>query len=303
MLSGKLAVDWNKIVKLSVDPTKIPDEVMTKGLSWTQHGKPTLFGPGKTEHDTLNQWRQTHRRQELEYDLAGVITRAFANNSGCTIPSQKLFPQVLSIVHRFSTDKVELKGNSDIRDVFANPYFGWAVQNIIDAIQPATSTGAEPEVPIYERGRGPGSTSEVDFWTAREVKETEHSHVNYVVADTKKWEQSAAYYLDSKNLVQSFVKNEGLGFAIKYHYQGEPHEYTPDFLVRLQKDAQQLGTLILETKGFDPKEDYKIVAAERWVNAVNHDGKYGRWAYRMTHDPSVVPFLLEDATKELERAH
>jgi type III restriction enzyme len=181
------------------------------------------------------------------------------------------------------------------------PYYGWARNNILDAIQPADVEGELPEKPIYERGRGPGSTSDVDFWTSKEVREVNRSHVNYVVADTRKWEQSAAYYLDTSHLVLSFAKNEGLGFAIKYQVDGETHDYEPDFLVRMQKDGKELGTLILETKGFDPKEGNKKGAAERWVKAVNYDGQYGRWAYRMTHEPSSVPFFLEEAVKEMEK--
>jgi type III restriction enzyme len=83
---------------------------------------------------------------------------------------------------------------------------------------------------------------------------------------------------------------------------GQTHDYMPDFLVRLQKNRKELGTLILETKGFDPKEENKKGAAERWVKAVNYDDQYGHWVYRILHDPASVPFFLEDAAKELESA-
>ena len=48
------------------------------------------------------------------------------------------------------------------------------------------------EIPLYETNRGPGSTMEVDLWTSRDAREVIRSHVNMVVADTKRWEQSAA---------------------------------------------------------------------------------------------------------------
>src|ERR1019366_6790391 len=54
------------------------------------------------------------------------------------------------------------------------------------------------------------------------------SHVNYVVPDTKRWEQSAAYYVDKHPAVHSFVKNAGLGFAIPYLHNGQMHDYMPD---------------------------------------------------------------------------
>lgn len=302
VLSGKVDIDWRRVPRLTLDPTKIPDDVLTKGLSWTEEGKPTLYGPGKTQHDTLEQWRNTHRRQELEYELAKAIAMRFADTEKCRIPLHRLFPQILSVVRKFVNEKVELKGSSDVRDVFANPYFGWAVESIGEAIEPLKEGGQEPEVPIYDNTRPPGSTGEVDFWTAKEVREITKSHVNYVVADTRRWEQSAAYYLDTSALVYSFVKNEGLGFAIPYLVNGQPRDYVPDFLVRLQDEGKILGTLILETKGYDPTEEHKRAAALRWVKAVTSDGKYGRWAYRVTANPAEVPAILSDAVKELERS-
>ena len=46
------------------------------------------------------------------------------------------------------------------------------------------------------------------------------SHVNAVVPDTAKWEQSAAYQIDRNKHVKSFVKNAGLGFAVPYLHNG-----------------------------------------------------------------------------------
>ena len=72
-------------------------------------------------------------------------------------------------------------------------------------------------------------------------------HLNYVVPDTQKWEQAAAYYIDSHAAVESFVKNSGLGFAIPYLHNGQMHDYIPDFIIRLKTEPPV--HLILETKG------------------------------------------------------
>src|SRR5713101_6677895 len=44
----------------------------------------------------------------------------------------------------------------------------------------------------------------------RDVREVVKCHLNYVVADTKQWEQSAAYYIDTSEVVDALVKNSGL---------------------------------------------------------------------------------------------
>lgn len=60
----------------------------------------------------------------------------------------------------------------------------------------------------------------------------------------------APYYIDTHPAVEAFVKHAGLGFAIPYLYNGQPHDYVPDFLIQLK--AQSGVHLILETKGYDP---------------------------------------------------
>ncbi len=161
------------------------------------------------------------------------------------------------------------------------------IERLVEAIKPDAPQGEAPLLPIYEARRGPGSTSEVDFWTSRDVRDAAHSHLNYVVADTAQWEQSAAYFIDTHPMVDAFVKNDGLGFAIPYFHNGQPHDYMPDFLVRLKTEPPI--HLILEVKGFDPLKEVKEQAARRWVEAVNAEGTYGQWQYAVVGKPSDVP--------------
>lgn len=48
----------------------------------------------------------------------------------------------------------------------------------------------------------------------------------------------------------------------------------PKFIVRIEGAPQR--SLVLETKGHDPLKDVKWQAAERWVAAVNADGRVGQ---------------------------
>lgn len=51
--------------------------------------------------------------------------------------------------------------------------------------------------------------------------------------------------------------------------------------------------LILETKGYDPMKEIKRTAALRWCTAVNNQGGYGRWAYRLATSPEQVRPILD----------
>jgi type III restriction enzyme len=289
-IRNRVMVDWKSVPALVLEPGRIPPEVEVKGLHSTLQGRLTLAGPGRRETVSLDELRAKLRLQEVVFDLASALTRDYAAQSTCTIPAHRLFPQLVAIVGQFVDEKVEAPPPTSKKDVLLSPYYSWAIERLLPNIHGDTSFGEAPEVPRYEATRGPGSTADVDFWTSRDAREVMKSHLNYVVADTKQWEQSAAYYLDRSNAVEAFVKNSGLGFAISYLHNGQMHDYVPDFLVRLKTNS--VSYLILETKGYDPLDEVKRAAAERWVSAVNADGIYGKWRYAVAKKVSDVPDLL-----------
>lgn len=288
----RVTVDWQAVAELTLDPTKIPPEVEMKAGLANNQGRHSLIGPGKIESVDLNPYRSGHRFQELVFELARDLTRTYVSQPSCEAPAHVLFPQLVRIADRYLREKVHPVPPANILDVFLSPYYGWVIERLVEAIKPDAAQGEAPEIPRYETSRGPGSTAEVDFWTSRDVREVVHSHVNYVVADTKQWEQSAAYFLDTSELVDAFVKNAGLGFAIPYLHNGQVHDYMPDFIIRLKGNA---GHLILETKGYDELAAVKAQAARRWVAAVNADGTYGRWHYAIVRRPAEIPEVLKKA--------
>ena len=232
--------------------------------------------------------------QQQAFEMAAVLTREYAEMETCEAPAQVLFPQLLSIVQRFVREKVNVESDAKRVDVFLAPYWGFAIERLKEELHPDTSEGEAPEVPRYEGGdRRAGSTSEVDFWTSKKVRDVQKCHLNYVVQDSK-WEQSAAYHLDNHPRVVAFVKNQGLGFAIPYLHDGGLHNYVPDFIVRLENGVH----LVLEPKGHDLLEDVKKQAAERWVRAVNAEGSFGEWRYAVAHDMNEIPALLEESAAE-----
>jgi type III restriction enzyme len=290
-IRNKVRVDWANMPLLWLDPMKIPPEVQMKAALSTNKGRPSLVGPGKLENVDLNPYRAGRRMQELVFELAGDLTREYVASESCEAPAHVLFPQLVAIVERFMRDVVRPVAPADRLDAFLSPYYGWAIERLVAAIRPDTSQGETAEVPRYEASRGPGSTGDVDYWTSKDVREVLRSHVNYVVADTKRWEQSAAYILDTHPSVDAFVKNAGLGFAIPYVHNGRGHDFQPDFIVRL--NGTEPVNLILETKGFDELADVKTAAAERWLAAVNADRQFGTWRIAMARSIPQVREILD----------
>jgi type III restriction enzyme len=290
-IRNRVTVNWGSVPSLVLEPGRIPPEVEVKGLHSTLQGRLTLSGPGRRETVSLDEVRAKLRLQEVIFDLAFALTRDYASQRSCTVPAHRLFPQLVAIVGQFVDEKVEAPPSTSKKDVLFSPYYGWAIERLLPNIHGDTSLGEAPEVPRYEATRGPGSTADVDFWTSREVREVVKSHLNYVVADTNQWEQSAAYYLDKHSKVEAFVKNAGLGFAIPYLHNGQMHDYVPDFIIRLK--SKQPHHFILEIKGYDPTEEVKRAAAERWVAAVNADGAYGQWQYGVAKRISDIPSIIE----------
>ena len=289
----RVTVDWDAIAPLALDPGHIPPETELKAGLPGDTGRPSLIGPGRLETVTLNPWREGHRAQELAFDLARALTTAYCSRPDCLAPPHVLFPQFAAIAMRYLNEKVEPRDPAVPVDAFLSPWYGWMFERIFEAARPEDAAGEPAELPLYERGRGPGSTADVSFLTRREPFPVLKSHVNAVAPDTAKWEQSAAYRLDTHECVRSFVKNAGLGFAIPWLDNGERRDYEPDFIIRL--DTPDERHLILETKGFDLREKAKAQAAARWTDAVNAEGSYGAWAYRVARNPAAVAGIVRKA--------
>ena len=163
----------------------------------TNHGRPSLTGPGALDRVDLNPFRSGRRLQELVFQMAADLTREYVKGGSCEAPAHVLIPQLVGIVQKYVEEKVTPIKPAERLDLFLSPYYGWAIERLVESIRPDKGAGEAPEVPRYETSRGPGSTADVDYWTSKDIREVAKSHVNYVVADTAAWEQQAAYILDT----------------------------------------------------------------------------------------------------------
>ena len=296
-VGNRFVCDMEKIAPLAIDAEKIPPEVEMKAALPNNRGRPSLSGPGPRKDVSLKEFRKQARLQQNMYEMTQTLVRDYAQDDNRQTSPNILFRQLFQIVRTYITEKVSAPPPADKKDAFMAPYYGLIIERLLENIKPDDSAGEPPELPRYERSRGAGSTADVDFYTKREPYPVEKSHINAVVPDTTRLEQSAAYRIDKHPQVLAFAKNEGMGFGIPYLHNGETHDYLPDFLIRLQHDEKRY--LILETKGYDPIKEVKQSAAERWVAAVNADGSHGQWRYCMVFKAGEINEAINQATAEV----
>ena len=84
------------------------------------------------------------------------------------------------------------------------------------------SKNATELTPVFDKEHPIRSTADVRTWyTSRPNEAFEKTHISHVVVDSK-MEFLEARTIDESELVESFVKNDHLGFVIFYNLDTEP---------------------------------------------------------------------------------
>ena len=289
----EIYADINSTTPLKLDLIDTPTAVFVKPAAGYEIGTPTLLGPGDfIEQDRTAYYKSTHI-QYIKFEIARRIITALVGdrvnrrnpNSNPDLQNQsrhRLFPQVFRLVNTYVDKKVDFN-TCDPCEIGHEKYVTRIVERLLTAIQPAETEGEPPLLPILNRYKPIGTSSEVDFMTTRSCHGTQRSHINQVVLDTQRWERSACFWLEASEAVKYYVRNDHLGFGIPYEYTGVSHSFEPDFIVKLKNDVH----LILEIKGYeDDQELAKYAGARRWVSAVNNwGGDLGKWDFHVCKDP------------------
>ncbi len=293
-----LIMDWDKVDSLTIDPHKSITEAELNAII---AGKPhtevkKAIGLEKIARDT--------RVQTIVFKIASQIynakiyntekhnTEEYKNWKG---GKEILLAQLLPIVTQFiESNKIciqdEVEPNSEQGAVKRKVLIILNMTQIIRHVwQEVKIANSEKRIPIFDREKPIRSTGDMRTWyTSKPCEWAEKSHINYCVYDSG-WEASEAYILDRSNMVDSFVKNDHLGFFISYIWQGVFRKYYPDFLIRL-KNGQYM---ILETKGREREQDkIKRNSLDEWVKAVNDYGGLGDWRWAVSYRPSDVELKL-----------
>jgi type III restriction enzyme len=206
-----------------------------------------------------------------------------------------LLGQLIALVERFIvSDKIYITPllfhQDDLRRrILITLNMSKVIQHIWEAIRFENTESLELVVDTDRPLRSTGDM--LPWYTARPWEFTRKSHINRVVFDAG-WEASEAYELERNHAVTAWAKNDHLGFVVYYTYQGTPHAFYPDYLVRLTNGT----TLVLEVKGQDDQQNRtKREFLDEWVRAVNAHGGFGKWAWAVSKNPADLPGILEKA--------
>lgn len=288
---------------LRLEPEYTPTAVFLEATTGYQIGEISGVRPGGfVKQDREQFYRQTHLQsimfeiaQMIVYRLVGDKNSAPDPNSNPElrlISRHRLFPQVFRFVNAYIEKRVDFRGCNPC-ELGHQKYVMWIVDRLMTAILPNNSEGEMPLLPILDRYKPVGTSADVDFFTSRPCHRIYRSHVNQVVLDTTTWEKSACFYLEASDVVKYYVRNDHLGLSIPYQHQGIPHNYEPDFIVRLNDGTN----VLLETKGYKRQlESLKSEAARRWVAAVNNwnrerlgdEEQQGKWVFHVCEDPQQL---------------
>ncbi len=278
-----LTLDWTKMEFLKLDPARTP---LAADMA------PALGGANAwnqiTEID-LEKLPDEFRLQRLVFQAA---RKAYDQMSGqFTGTPEYLAFQLIRLIEKFLTsDKLEVPSlfhQEPLRKrILVSLNMDVVVQHLLRYLIPQNQERIEP---VFDEEFPVGSTRYMRTWyTTKACQPAKKSQISHVVADGA-WEAHAANVLESSSVVQSYAKNDHLGYQVYYMWNGAKRRYIPDFLVKLSSGK----TLVLEIKGEDSEQNKaKRAALDAWVAGVNQKGGFGVWSWDVAFEPHQIQDIL-----------
>jgi type III restriction enzyme len=271
-IDPQLHVDITKIEPLVLD---VKDTRISAEVAPFLEGKPDLT---KCEQIQLEKIAQYKRMQEIIFTTSAVIFESAQSSWKEKGTPYAFLGQIFRLVELYLNSgniiiEPALFYNNDPlkRKIMYMLNMNKIVQHLWRFIEFQTTTRI---VPFFNPGNKIRSTGDMQtWWTSKPREPLKKSHISHCVYDST-WEAVEAYRLEKNPNVFAFAKNDHLGFAIQYTFNGVSHTYYPDFLIKLTNGK----TLVLETKGQDsPEVQEKRRALGEWIEAVNSLKDYGEW--------------------------
>jgi len=283
-----LDINWDKIKTLKLYSNNISTTV---GMAAVLEGKPHV--DKMTEID-LHKLNKKIRLQTIIFiaskDVYNEIELSWKGNK------EFLISQIIKLTEKFiELKKIRVLDVSSLDKLRARMTILFNMQSVVKCVCNAINEKSVKQEKIMLNVQCPiKSTKHMRTWRTRKpVEYALKSHINLAVYDSK-LEISVGSELDKNNDVVSWVKNDHIGFVIKYFYDGRAHDYYPDFLIRLKNNVM----LVLEAKGKDDEQNkIKREYLKNWTSAVNRDGSYGTWVSDVVFNQTEVRGIIHKHMK------
>ncbi|MDD5555134.1 MAG: DEAD/DEAH box helicase family protein [Candidatus Pacebacteria bacterium] len=277
-----LDLEWDKLEKLILSPEDSPTIVE---VAPTIEGRPKFDQISEINLDKL---AEEHRLQKSKLQAAVRLHEQFGKNWKGDPGSH--IGQLIQIIDKFlESDKLLMKvpvfaGSEKLKNIMIALNIQAIVNHIGNFIR---SSSKDAPLAILDPVRPKrGTATAMTWYTSKKTQPVNKSQISHIVVDSG-WEGSLAFELERnriKDLI-SWVKNDHLGFEIYYLWQGQTHTYYPDYIVKFKDNRH----IILEVKGQTKEQDKaKWQAAKEWVEAVNENGNFGKWVFKVLDDPKNI---------------
>lgn len=279
-----LELDWTRVKPLELDASQT---VQIAEMAPIIDGKPNVSEIDRIELEKLaRKFRKQRIVFEAARDVFDQMKQAWEGNR------EVLLAQLVRIVEDFiRTDHINIAPplfyQDDLRRrLIITLNMSRVVNYVFEAVK---KTNTERNLLVFDRDRPVCSTGDMRTWyTGKPCQRTKKSHINVCVYDST-WEVADAFMLDNSDRVESWVKNDHLGFEILYLHEGVVKKYRPDFLVRLSNGDM----LVLETKGQETEASrVKQHYLQEWVSAVNEHKGFGHWHEAKVNNPGEIRDVL-----------
>lgn len=284
----QLTLDLEAVKSLTLDPYQ---SITAVDMGATLAGKPI---PADLSEIDLEEISERLRMQTIVFKVASQIFNAEKKPEWKGSPEVFLM-QLIGLVEKFlNSGKITIKDplfNHDERRrrILIMLNMNKVIQHFWNELRSENATALTP---VFDREHPIRSTADVRTWyTSRPCENFTKTHINQVVVDSN-MEFLEARTINDHAEVESFVKNDHLGFAVFYNHQGVVQRYFPDFLIRFKNGSH----MVLETKGLDREKDKtKRSFLDQWCKAVNQHGGFGKWSWAVSFDPNDVIEIIRNA--------
>jgi type III restriction enzyme len=286
ILKPKLTVDFDAVLPLKLDPSRIPLAVELA---------PAVGGATNWEMISeidLEKLPEEFRLQRLIFKAA---QKAFMQTStGYKGSKEYLAFQLIKIIEEFvKTKKLDIPSMFHQDPLKKRILIALSIDFIVEHLMRYLVEQNEESLElIYDEEYPIGSTANMRTWyTTKPCQPTTKSQINSLVVDAG-WEAHVANVMESptmKDHIDAYAKNDHLGFFIYYMWNGSKRKYIPDFLIRLTNGK----ILLLEVKGqVTEQEEAKWSATRKLIAAINSKKSFGHWEFEVVTDMAKVQDVL-----------